>query len=131
MASVFLSETVTPNAPQKSTMTAIISPNPRSGRDMMQASLAYSILHTTGRKHFSAISGPTGGSFRWTRFARVSVSSLNHRRATSTTAVKKILNSNEPARILDGVPVLSTSIIAPHTSSHSVVEMTNYSYNLR
>ena len=59
IVSVLLSEMVRPNAPKSSTNTATIRSNPRSDRDTMHASSAYSILHIARRAHSSAVSGPT------------------------------------------------------------------------
>ena len=96
MVSVFFADTVNAKARHTSTMTSIILASPCGDRETMQASSAYSMLHTARRTQSMAGSGPidVGGSFTCTSLARMVGSSLNLWRTTVSTAAKKMLNNS-------------------------------------
>ena len=100
MASVFFSDTVSPNSWHVTTITPIILVSPRGDVDTTPASSAYSIPHTARRtisnvpSFLGLPSSPFGASSRYTKSEMISGSSVNLCRTTMMTAAKNILNNS-------------------------------------
>ena len=130
MVSGFLTYTVNSNVRQTSAMTSTILTSPCGARETIQASSTYSMPHTARRTKSIADFRPidVGGSFRCTRSARMTVSSLNLWKTTFSTAEKKMSNnsgdSTHPCRSL-----YSTSIQSEQTPSSGRTQALILSWN--